>query len=57
MRCFWRGRNDASKPVSVTGVVVEFRAVNPHAVLIVDGTAPDGRSGDGRSKDSRPAYS
>ena len=36
---------DASKPVSVTGVVVELRAVNPHAVLIVDGTLPDGRSG------------
>jgi hypothetical protein len=36
---------DASRPVSVTGVVVEFRAINPHAVLIVDGTVPDGRSG------------
>jgi len=36
---------DASKPASVTGVVVELRDVNPHVVLIVDGTAPDGRSG------------
>lgn len=36
---------DASKPVSVTGVVVELRDVNPHVVLIVDGTTTDGRSG------------
>jgi hypothetical protein len=36
---------DATKPVSVTGVVVELRAVNPHAVLIVNGTTTDGRSG------------
>jgi hypothetical protein len=36
---------DASKLVSVTGVIVELRAVNPHAVLIVDGTTTDGRSG------------
>lgn len=36
---------DASKPVSVTGVIVELRAVNPHVVLILDATSPDGRSG------------
>jgi hypothetical protein len=36
---------DASKLVSVTGVVVELRDVNPHVVLIVDGTTTDGRSG------------
>jgi len=36
---------DASTLVSMTGVVVEFRVVNPHVVLIVDGTAPGGRSG------------
>lgn len=36
---------DASKPVSVTGVVVELRVVNPHVVLIVDGTVSDGRAG------------
>ena len=36
---------DASKLVSVTGVVTELRFVNPHAVLIVDGTTTDGRSG------------
>jgi hypothetical protein len=31
---------DASKLVSVTGVVVELRAVNPHVAVIVDGTEP-----------------
>ena len=36
---------DASKLVSVAGVIVEFRTINPHVVLIVDGTAPDGQSG------------
>jgi hypothetical protein len=36
---------DASTLVSVTGVIVELRVANPHAVLIVDGTAPGGRSG------------
>ena len=36
---------DASQLVSVTGVVVELRDVNPHVVLIVDGTTTDGRSG------------
>jgi hypothetical protein len=36
---------DASKPGSVTGVVAELRMVNPHVVLIVDGTGPDGRTG------------
>ena len=36
---------DASKLVSVAGVIVELRDVNPHAVLIVDGTTTDGRSG------------
>jgi hypothetical protein len=36
---------DASNLVSVTGVIVELRASNPHVVLIVDGTTTDGRSG------------
>lgn len=36
---------DASKPATVSGSIVELRAVNPHVVLIVDGTAPDGRTG------------
>lgn len=36
---------DASKPGSVTGVVAELRVVNPHVVLMVDGTGPDGRTG------------
>jgi hypothetical protein len=36
---------DAAQLVSVTGVVVELRDVNPHAVLIVDGTTTDGRAG------------
>jgi Family of unknown function (DUF6152) len=36
---------DASKPGSVTGVVAELRVVNPHVVLIVEGTGPGGRSG------------
>ena len=36
---------DASKLLSVTGVVIEFRVNNPHVVLIVDGTTSDGRSG------------
>ena len=36
---------DVSKPVSITGVIAELRDINPHVVLIVDGTGPDGRSG------------
>jgi hypothetical protein len=36
---------DASRPGSVTGVVAELRVVNPHVVLIVEGTGPGGRSG------------
>jgi len=36
---------DASRPGSVTGVVAELRVINPHVVLIVEGTGPDGRSG------------
>ena len=32
---------DASSPVSVTGVVAELRAVNPHVALIVDATLPE----------------
>jgi Family of unknown function (DUF6152) len=36
---------DASRPGSITGVVAELRAINPHVVLIVDGTGPDGRTG------------
>jgi len=40
-----RSYYDASTLVSVTGVVVELRASNPHVELIVDATAPAGRSG------------
>jgi hypothetical protein len=36
---------DGSKPVTITGVVAELRVVNPHVVLIVEGTAPDGSVG------------
>src|SRR6186713_1322443 len=36
---------DASKLSSVTGVVAELRAINPHVVLIVEGPGPDGRTG------------
>jgi hypothetical protein len=36
---------DASKPVSVTGVVVELRTINPHVTLVLDARLPDGRSG------------
>ena len=36
---------DVSKPGSVTGVVAELRAINPHVVLSVDGTGRDGRTG------------
>ena len=37
---------DVSRPESITGVVAELRVVNPHVVLIVEGTGP--RSGTGR---------
>ena len=36
---------DASRPSSMTGQIIELRDINPHVVLIVDGTAPDGRTG------------
>ena len=36
---------DASKPVSISGPIIELRTVNPHVVLVIDGTAPDGRTG------------
>ena len=36
---------DASTLVSLTGVVVEARSINPHVVLVVEGTLADGRSG------------
>ena len=36
---------DISKPASITGVVVELRTVNPHVVLIIEGTGPDGSTG------------
>jgi hypothetical protein len=36
---------DTSTLLSVTGVVVELRATNPHAVLVVEATAPGERSG------------
>ena len=36
---------DASKPASISGPIVELRTVNPHVVLIIEGTGPDGRTG------------
>ena len=36
---------DGSKPTTITGVVAELRAVNPHVVLIVEGPGPDGSVG------------
>jgi uncharacterized protein DUF6152 len=36
---------DASKPASISGPIVELRTVNPHLVLIIEGTGPDGRTG------------
>jgi len=33
---------DASKPINLDGVVVEFRWVNPHSLLIVDAEKEDG---------------
>ena len=36
---------DVTKPASISGPIVELRATNPHAVLIIDGTGPDGRTG------------
>jgi hypothetical protein len=36
---------DASRPSSMTGQIIELRDINPHVVLIIEGTAPDGRTG------------
>ena len=36
---------DVSKPVSMSGVIAELRMVNPHAVLIIEGTGSDGTTG------------
>ncbi len=36
---------DGSTLASVTGPIVELRTVNPHVVLIIEGTGPDGRTG------------
>ena len=36
---------EATKPASITGSIVELRTVNPHVVLIIEGTGPDGRTG------------
>lgn len=36
---------DASKLASISGPIVELRSINPHLVLIVEGTGPDGRTG------------
>jgi hypothetical protein len=36
---------DGSKPATISGPVVELRTVNPHVVLIIEGTGPDGRTG------------
>ena len=34
-----------SELASISGPIVELRMVNPHAVLVIDGTGPDGRTG------------
>jgi len=39
------GYYDATRLVSVSGAIVELRTVNPHAVLVIDGTTADGRTG------------
>ena len=36
---------NASRLVSISGPIVELRMVNPHVVLIIEGTGPDGRTG------------
>ena len=36
---------DASRLTSMSGSIVELRAINPHVVLIVEATGPDGRTG------------
>jgi hypothetical protein len=36
---------DISRLASITGPIVELRMVNPHLVLVIDGTGPDGRTG------------
>jgi hypothetical protein len=36
---------DGSKLSSISGPIVELRMINPHVVLIIDGTGPDGRTG------------
>jgi len=36
---------DISRPASISGAIVELRAVNPHVVLIIEGAGPDGRAG------------
>jgi hypothetical protein len=36
---------DGSKLASISGSIVELRTVNPHAVLVIEGTGPDGRAG------------
>ena len=36
---------DASRLASISGPIVELRTINPHVVLIIDGTGPDGHTG------------
>jgi hypothetical protein len=36
---------DASKLACIAGPIVELRTINPHVVLVIDGTGPDGRAG------------
>jgi hypothetical protein len=36
---------DASKLAFVSGSIVELRSINPHLVLVIEGTGPDGRTG------------
>jgi Family of unknown function (DUF6152) len=33
---------DNAHPIEISGTVKEFRYVNPHCVLIIEGTGPDG---------------
>ncbi len=36
---------DGSKLTSISGSIVELRTINPHVVLVIEGTGPEGRTG------------